>query len=141
MIGGLEIAKLCNPSFDQVDRIQIIIAQVAVLSATSNNHLYQLICYLFCTVYYSVRTYYWINSNTYRYVKFNVYTILSMMLIYFCSRAFNQIQRERFLQAQKQSELLKLFNNLVKAYHDGLIISNSEGIVFYNDQVSQMLNL
>ena len=36
---------------------------------------------------------------------------------------------------------MKLFNNLIKAYHDGLMISTADDLIFYNNQIPSMFNL
>jgi hypothetical protein len=42
---------------------------------------------------------------------------------------------------EQQAQTLQLFNNLIKLYHDGLIITNNEDILFYNEQIGSIFNV
>lgn len=37
--------------------------------------------------------------------------------------------------------MLKLFHNLIKVYHDGIIITKNDQIVFYNKEVNNIFNI
>jgi hypothetical protein len=80
------------------------------------------------------RTYYWIN-NDFSYSRYNVNYIVCYILIYFMARTINIKDRLRFEQMVKQRDLLKMFGNLVKVFHDGIIIIENDNIVFKNKQI------
>ena len=37
--------------------------------------------------------------------------------------------------------MLKLFHNLIKVYHDGIVITKNDQIVFYNKEVNNIFNI
>ena len=66
---------------------------------------------------------------------------ISLILILLSARKNVQISRDKFIQMEQQAKTLQLFNNLIKLYHDGLIITNNEDILFFNEQVSSIFNV
>ena len=42
---------------------------------------------------------------------------------------------------KNQKQLLSLFHNLIKLYHDGIVISTNDNIVLYNKQTAQIFRV
>jgi hypothetical protein len=93
--------------------------------------------------YVSVRTYFhqpeWVFLGNY--FRFNLLFAISLILISLSARKSIQISRDKFIQMEQQAQTLQLFNNLIKLYHDGLIITNNEDILFYNEQIGSIFNV
>ena len=45
------------------------------------------------------------------------------------------------MQIQEQLQTLKLFHNLIKLHHDGLVITQDDRVVFYNRQAGAIFNV
>jgi transcriptional regulator with PAS, ATPase and Fis domain len=42
---------------------------------------------------------------------------------------------------KNQKQLLSLFHNLIKLYHDGIVISTNDNIVLYNKQTAKIFRV
>ena len=93
--------------------------------------------------YVSVRTFFHQAERVFdtNYLRFNLLFAISLILFSLSARKSIQISRDKFIQMEQQAKTLQLFNNLIKLYHDGLIITNNEDILFYNEQVGSIFNV
>eukprot|EP00347_Sterkiella_histriomuscorum_P013223 403365539 len=66
---------------------------------------------------------------------------LSLGVVYAFSRFSQNRDRERFEQNKNQKQLLRLFHNLIKVYHDGILITQNEKIVYNNKAVSNIFEV
>ena len=57
------------------------------------------------------------------------------------SRRFTLLNRERFEKARSQKIALSLFFNLMKVFHDGIIIKDKDEIIYNNKQVENILDI
>jgi hypothetical protein len=94
-------------------------------------------------VYVSIRTFFHQPNmvNLGNYIRFNMLFAISLILFLLSARKNIQISRDKFIQMEQQAKTLQLFNNLIKLFHDGLIITNNEDILFYNEQVSSIFKV
>jgi hypothetical protein len=60
-------------------------------------------------------------------------TFVLALTLYF-ERLWNFEMRRNFELLDQQEQLLDIFNNLIKIYNDGLVITSNEDIVFYNQK-------
>eukprot|EP00347_Sterkiella_histriomuscorum_P005606 403355955 len=49
-------------------------------------------------------------------------------------------EREKFKSKQNQKQMLQMFQNLMTTHHDGIIISEDQDILFYNDQIDKIFD-
>jgi hypothetical protein len=140
MTVSLEMLILGNPNADSVDGF--IVMQVLIVSLSSNAYCQGsiLISYIIAVGYNIIRTHWWMN-DTYRYVRYNVFYMFCFGVMYFFSHRINSRERHRFEQERKQKHMLNLFNNLVKAFHDGIIITEMDNIVYKNKQIQSLLEI
>ncbi len=93
----------------------------------------QLISYVLGLVYLGIWNYDYIQGP--RYIRVELYSFITFVFIYFFARAFNQRDRDNFKSARKQRQLVDMFRNLIKVNNDGIIITQNDQIVFFNDQM------
>jgi hypothetical protein len=67
-----------------------------------------------------------------------IYLIVAFLFIYLFSRALNNRERGRFIQTKQQRQLLQLFESLIKANHDGILITSGEHIIFHNNKSKKL---
>ncbi|CDW91215.1 periplasmic sensor hybrid histidine kinase [Stylonychia lemnae] len=128
-----------NPSFAQVDLFQVITGLIATLSFFSYCQKSLFWTYLICILFLLIRTWFWIPEN-FRYFRFNLFYITCFVFIYIFSRQFVSKERERFKRRQNQKQLLKMFHNLIRTHHDGIIISQNQDILFHNQQIDKIFD-
>ena len=66
--------------------------------------------------------------------------LTTLGIVYIFSRATHTKEREKFEQGKKQKQLLKLFHNLIRVYHDGILITQKEEIVYNNKAIKEIFN-
>jgi hypothetical protein len=118
----------------------MVIGILSTLITFTYSQLDSLLSYLMCMIYLPWRTYYWID-NSFRHIKFNLYFGITFVVMYLFSRAYHQRERETFCKMKNQKQLLSLFHNLIKLYHDGIVISTNDNIVLYNKQTAQIFRV
>ena len=118
----------------------MIIGILSTLVTFTYSQLDCLITYILCMIYMVIRTMYWIEQR-FRHIKFNIYFSLTFAVLYLFSRAYHQRERENFCKMKNQKQLLSLFHNLIKLYHDGIVISTNDNIVLYNKQTAQIFRV
>ena len=117
-----------------------LIAMTANLSLMSYNQTRSFIAYTICSCYIFGRLY----TNDvpfFVYLKFVLFFCASFYLIYVFARFFHQREREKFKQSQQQKDLIRLFQNLLIHFHDGILITNNDRILFYNESLNNLFNL
>ncbi|CDW85931.1 sensor kinase [Stylonychia lemnae] len=136
----IESAILGNPLQAQVDGFIVISATLVSVAFISYDQRSILLAYIFIFAYSMWRTYDWI-ADPFRYARFNIFLITTLGIVYIFSRATHLREREKFEQAKKQKQLLKLFHNLIRVYHDGILITKQEEIVYSNKAMRQIFNI
>ena len=109
------------------------------LAFISYNQQSLIISYIIIIIYSFGRSYHWINDN-FRYARFNIFVITMLIVIYIFSRASHKRERKIFEQSNKQKQLLKLFYNLIRVYHDGILITHKEDILYSNKAIDKIFN-
>lgn len=59
----------------------------------------------------------------------------------FLSRHIAGRERLRFEKTRNQKILVEMFNNLLKVFHDGIIISGDEKILYRNEKIFDIFNI
>ncbi len=72
-----------------------------IASTTSYSFMYSGVTYLACFLYSFIRTYFIIDEIS-KYILFNLYIFVSLMTLFFYSRANQQYEREKFIKEQSQ---------------------------------------
>lgn len=143
IVSSFEISMLANEGLSFFDSIVLCLSLIAFISHTSYKQSHLVFCYLSSMAYASVRTFFHMPERVFlgNYCRFLVLFGISLAIFSFSARKSIQISRDKFIQMEQQAQTLKLFNNLIKLYHDGLIITNNEDILFYNEQVGSIFNV
>lgn len=115
------------------------VIQIATISLLGANQPMLILSYVLSWIYIVVRShkmvefYMWIRISTYFIVIFSISFILA--------RVYTQKQREAFRQKLQMKQMSQLFLSLVRVFHDGIIISHNEDIIFKNKQVNKTFDL
>lgn len=136
----IEINVFAEDSFEEKDGWSVVIALFAMLSTFSYSQSELLLVYGICLAYLLIRTFYWI-PNLKRYVKFNLYFLMAIAILYYFSRQYHSRERMHFNKSKNQQQLLSLFHKLIRVYHDGIIISTKDDIVLYNEQIANIFEV
>eukprot|EP00347_Sterkiella_histriomuscorum_P015384 403357221 len=137
---AIELMILGNPGSAAVDGYIIVPAIMVSAAYASYDQRTTLLSYLFITIYNFIRTYNWINEN-FRYARFNIYVVITLGIVYTFSRFSQKLDREKFEQNKNQKQLLQLFHNLIKVYHDGIVITQEKDIVYNNKAIPNIFNI
>eukprot|EP00347_Sterkiella_histriomuscorum_P021684 403333123 len=136
----IECGVLGNPTFGQVDLFSVITGLIASLSFLSYCQKTLFWTYVICMVFLITRTWLWIDEKM-RFYRFNIYFLTSFTFIYIFSRQMVIKEREKFKRKQNQKQMLQMFQNLMTTHHDGIIITENEDILFFNDQIDNIFDL
>ena len=137
MIFSIEINAIAGNYFDSNDGWVVMISLLAFVQTFTYSQLDTLLSYVACLAYTFPRTYYWITDPS-RWLRFNLYLLMTFIIMCIFSRAFHQRERDHFVKMKNQKQLLMLFSNLIKVYHDGIVISTSEDVILYNKQMTKI---
>ena len=141
MILLIEINAITENSLHEIDGWTVCAGMFVMISCSYYSHLDSLISYLLCIIYNLVRTYFWIPQTS-MYIRFNIYFTSLFIIIYFYARLVHQRERDNFNKLKSQKQLIVLFHNLIKLYHDGIVISSGNGeIVLFNNQVLNIFDI
>lgn len=141
-VSVLEGAMQGNKILEESDGFLTAASFIACLSTISYNQHYLLLSYLTCTAYSWIRTYFTLGmSDLPRYFKFNISVVIVLILIYVFSRRVNQTQRVNFIQMKNQSLLINVFSDMIGSFHDGLMITSSEEIVYHNNKLNSIFEV
>lgn len=91
-------------------------------------------------MYYTARLYGKFDDMG-KYVRYNLYMISVYAFLMLISRLYIRQTRSNFLSRHRQERLLHLFQNLVKLYHDGIIIATKDDILFQNQKVMEIFDI
>eukprot|EP00347_Sterkiella_histriomuscorum_P012315 403369061 len=136
----VEASILGNPTQAQVDGFIIIPGALVSAAYASYDQRTVLFSYFSIMLYSLVRTYSWINDN-FRYARFNMFVFIALGIVYSFARFSQNRDRERFEQSKNQKQLLRLFHNLIRVYHDGIIITQNQEIVYNNKSVNNVFEI
>jgi hypothetical protein len=67
--------------------------------------------------------------------------MIVLILIYVFSRRVNQTQRVNFIQMKNQSLLINVFSDMIGSFHDGLMITSNEEIVYHNNKLNSIFEV
>lgn len=123
LICSMEMSIITTPLAETMDGFSAVSALLASLSMIGYNQKYQFYSTLFNICYTLFRTYNWIPL-IFKYIRFNIYFLITFLFTYGFGRAFHKIQRDKFVASMKQKHLLEIFQELVKVYHDGILITS-----------------
>ena len=99
-----------------------------------------IVCYSLILVYTSGRTFDHIpDLGDYFSFNLNLFAVFATMFFY--SRYLHQNSREMFMQLKRLRQLLALFYNFVKTYHEGLIITTNDTILLYNKEIAKIFEI
>ncbi|TNV84683.1 hypothetical protein FGO68_gene3435 [Halteria grandinella] len=115
----------------------IIFCLQALLSCISYCKAQQLLVLLGLSLFSCVRTYYYIPTQE-QIINFNHNFWVTQLILYVSSRTYTQNVRAQFTQMKNQEQLLHLFTNLVRVYHDGILMTSKEEIILCNQSTEEI---
>eukprot|EP00347_Sterkiella_histriomuscorum_P013635 403363966 len=139
-VAMIEAMILGNPTQASVDGFILIPGILVSAAFASYDQRTVLVSYICIMIYSLVRTLKWINDD-FRYARFNIFVVTALGIVYTFARFSQNRDREKFEQVKNQKQLLRLFHNLIKVYHDGILITQNEEIVYNNKAVENIFNI
>ncbi|TNV83306.1 hypothetical protein FGO68_gene9762 [Halteria grandinella] len=115
----------------------VVFCLQALVSCISYCKKEQFFVLLGVALYATGRTYVFIPRIA-EMINFNYNFWMSQAILYVTSRTYTQNLRAQFTQMKNQEQLLVLFTNLVKVYHDGIIMTSKEEIILYNQSTENI---
>eukprot|EP00347_Sterkiella_histriomuscorum_P017889 403347588 len=137
---GYQQAISYNKDFQFFDRFLIILGYTASLAYISYCQKTLFFSFVLTYVYLVIRSWYWAQSTFYFVISI-VFFLAAFIFLYILARSFQHLERDKFQQKLNQNQLLKMFHNLIRRNHDGIIITQNDEIVFMNSQINQIFNL
>eukprot|EP00347_Sterkiella_histriomuscorum_P007148 403350083 len=106
---------------------------VIFLCRASYNQMIFYMCLILCYLYNVFRSYSWIDDS---YI-YSIYVVEYFFFTFICiitARLSNKKEREMFQSLIMQKQLTLVFHNLIKIFHDGVVIADKERILYHNEQ-------
>ena len=72
------------------------------------------------------------EDNSFRLIRSCFFNCIGFIYIFIFTRNYLQRERENFIKHYNQEQIFQLFKNLIKANHDGIVITLNEKLVYYN---------
>ena len=113
---------------------------MASISFASYNQVSLVVTQASAYIYTLIRSHFWITS-TFRYLRFNFFFLICWIFICIFARTYARRDREKFKSKMNQRHVLMLLSNLIKTHHDGILITETERIVFHNAQVKKIFDI
>lgn len=88
MIFSIEINVISGNYVDSVDGWVVMVSMMAFVQTFTYSQLDTVISYVICLVYTFARTFFWITDHS-RWMKFNIYLIMTYIIMLIFSRAFH----------------------------------------------------
>jgi len=63
------------------------------------------------------------EDSTFRLIRTCIFTGIAFLYIFFFTRSYIERERENFVKNYNQTQILQIFKNLIKANHDGIVIT------------------
>ncbi len=113
---------------------------VMSLSIMSHCQRLQLLSYLISASYVVVRTYFLIDEKK-KWARQCAFIVLGFIASYIVSRVHMGIKRDNFAQKAKMRQVLSMFQSMLRAFHDGLVLTEDDNIVYSNFAIETIFNL
>jgi hypothetical protein len=115
------------------------VIQIATISLLGANQPMLILSYVLSWIYIVVRSHSVVEL--YMWIRISAYFIVIFAISFILARVYTQMQREAFRQKLQMKQMSQLFLSLVRVFHDGIIISHNEDIIFKNKQVNRTFDL
>ena len=141
---------------DELQIYSVIMALLGSLSVLSYCQRELFLAYSIGYVYTLARTYFIFPLNDaergpitfwFSYIRSNVFIFMSLAVQYTFSRKYHQHEREQFKEKNNQQQLLSMFHNLLRMFHDGIILttesngSPTAGILYRNNRLEKIFDV
>lgn len=111
-----------------------------LLCLTSYNQLFFSIC-LILTLAYNIARYYQFEDDLYVYCVFVASQILFTGVCLFVSRVYMFKERQAYNSYTGQKQLISVFHNIMKVFHDGIVVAQKETILYHNEQSLKLFGM
>ncbi|TNV83426.1 hypothetical protein FGO68_gene1331 [Halteria grandinella] len=74
-------------------------------------------------------------------LRFSIFHLAAIILLCVSSRAQDQSKRQQFMAFHQQKQLVQLFRTVVRANHDGIIITSKDQVLYNNSKVLKIMKI
>ena len=119
---------------DEYETYSIVLSMLyfVTLILVSYNQLELMIACLIGLVYSSLRSYFWVGLKSW--LTLFLSSIFFLVIGVIISRLNVRKERTHYFNLQYQSSVINMLHNIIKAFHDGIIILEGPEIIYYNQQ-------
>ena len=136
---GITEKALSGGDIDDSEIVYIaILALVTSISLLGSCQISLLTSYLICTCYIFIRMFFVYQGDNDYPIRFSTYYLIALTMVFIIARVYVQRQREMFRQKLQIKQVSKLFQSLVRVYHDGILLTHDSKLVYSNKQLSQI---
>jgi hypothetical protein len=136
----IEVTCLNYPKVENIRSTEGLITIIATLSMISYNQLTYLIVLCAFDIYFYVRLILRFGTSI-PYVRLNLFLMCALLFIYIFSRALHSRYREDFIIFVQQREMITILQSVVKANHEGILITDRDKIVYHNLPLAKILKI
>ena len=104
------------------------------------NPVFIAISYIFSAIFISIRSSFLLTSKV-EWARFNLFLYVCFISAYILGRRFTQFKRERFIQNNTLKNAVNMFHSLLRMFHDGILLSESDNILFANQTLEKIFDL
>jgi hypothetical protein len=118
-----------------------LIAIASLISMINFSQMGLACSYTVCWAYLSARFFNYFNPNILRWARFTTYYLIAFILLFWVQRIFNQRERRIFLRKNQNKEMISFYHKLFRVFHDGIILTHGERIIYKNSQLVKILEI
>ena len=111
---------------------------VTTISMLGTCQVSLIIAYITSVVYIFIRLFFLYTRHHGFAIRFMTYYVIALTMVFIIARVYVQRQREMFRQKLQIKQVSKLFQSLVRVYHDGILLTHDSKLVYSNKQLSQI---
>ena len=128
-----------NDDLGNVDSNMVIMMFAMLLALMSYDQISMIFSYLFSVIFVLTRSYFFFDEM-FRYIRFNTYFAFSFFILFFFQRFYQQIERLNFEKTLTNSYTVFIFNNMIRHFHDGIVIVDKEEILYRNKKIGNIFD-
>lgn len=138
VVGFTEKAFLNHKDADGFIIFIVMLSIVTFLALIARCQKCLLISYTITYTYIVIRFYFYYTGDILNWLRFCAYYLISLVSIFWLSRIVNHIRRSIFKKTHQARQMFKLFYSLLRVFHDGIILTHEDDIVFQNKRIAKI---
>ncbi|TNV74028.1 hypothetical protein FGO68_gene16903 [Halteria grandinella] len=138
--GATETTCRSYTDIQKMEGMDLCFVLMSTLMVVSYNQLFIYSFYLQGAVISLIR-FYLRFGYSHAFVRFSITFLIANVFLCIISRQRETKERERFEVYCKQKRLIELFRTVIRANHDGIVITNGDKIIYNNEKVLKIMKI